>query len=84
MPDILASPGWQLPRLPVGDWFNAIVEWLQNNLGRLFDFIKLVLESAVEGITTTLTTLPPLVMVVIFAALALWLRGWKAAWTKPG
>lgn len=78
MLEILAS-GWQLPRLPVGDWFNAAVEWLQENLGRLFDFIKLVLESAVDGITAALTALPPIAMVVIFAAIALLLSGWRMA-----
>jgi glycine betaine/proline transport system permease protein len=77
MPDVLTSSGWQLPRLPVGDWFNAAARWLQNNLGGFFDFLKAMLESVVDGITTALTALPSPAMVVIFAVLVLWLRGWK-------
>ncbi|MDI2027295.1 ABC transporter permease subunit [Saccharopolyspora sp. TS4A08] len=69
----------QLPRVPIGDWFSAAVEWLNDNIGPLFDFIDLVVKSAVAGLSFALTWLPPLVMVLVFTALALWLRSWRFA-----
>lgn len=69
----------QLPRVPVGDWFQALVNWLEDNIGPFFDFIDLVVRSAVEGLTTALNWPPPLAMVGVLTVLALWLRGWKFA-----
>ncbi|KAA5832017.1 proline/glycine betaine ABC transporter permease [Saccharopolyspora hirsuta] len=78
MRDALPLPGqYEVPRIPVGDWFAAAVEWLNNNVGPLFDFIDLVLRSAVTGLADALTFLPVLVMVLVFAALGLWLRSWR-------
>ncbi|MGP4015722.1 ABC transporter permease [Saccharopolyspora sp. 5N708] len=70
---------FELPRIPVGTWFAAVVDWLNNNIGPVFDFIYLVLDSAVTGLTFALTWLPDLVMVLVFTALALWLRSWRFA-----
>lgn len=69
----------QLPRVPVGDWFQTLVSWLEDNIGPFFDFIDLVVRSAVEGLTTALNWPPPLAMVGLLTVLALWLRGWKFA-----
>ena len=68
-----------LPRLGVGDWFQQLVTWLQDNIGPLFDFIDLVVQSAVTGLTAALTSAPGLVMIALFALLSLWLRGWPFA-----
>ncbi|SFS69784.1 ABC transporter permease [Saccharopolyspora flava] len=69
----------QLPRVPIGDWFTAVVEWLNDNIGPFFDFIDLVVSSAVAGLSFALSWLPSLVMVLVFTALALWLRSWRFA-----
>lgn len=66
-----------LPRVPVGDWFDGIVTWATDNLGWLFDGIGTAVESTVSGLTDVLTFLPPLVLTVVLALLALFLRGWK-------
>lgn len=69
----------QLPRVPIGDVFQAVVEWLNNSIGPVFDFIELVVSGAVAGVTAALTWLPDLVMVLVFTALAWWLRSWRFA-----
>ncbi|MER7011337.1 proline/glycine betaine ABC transporter permease [Saccharopolyspora sp. NPDC000359] len=80
MPDaLLLAAQADLPRIPVGDWFSAVVTWLNNNIGPVFDFIDMVLRSAVAGLTYALNWLPDLVMVLLFSALALWLRSWRFA-----
>ncbi len=75
---VLAEP-WHVPRIQVGDWFDTVVDWLTGNVGPLFDFISTVVSDAVGWLTDVLTYLPPWGMILIFAALALWIRGWKAA-----
>ncbi|MEU5847049.1 ABC transporter permease [Saccharopolyspora shandongensis] len=79
MSDAFHAAEFELPRIPVGSWFEAAINWLNNNLGPLFDFINLVLGSAVTGLAYALTFLPDLVMVLVFTALALWLRSWRFA-----
>jgi glycine betaine/proline transport system permease protein len=69
----------QLPRVPLGDAFQAVVEWLNDSIGPVFDFIELVVSGAVAGLTAALTWLPDLVMVLVFTALAWWLRSWRFA-----
>ncbi|RKT86765.1 glycine betaine/proline transport system permease protein/glycine betaine/proline transport system substrate-binding protein [Saccharopolyspora antimicrobica] len=68
---------YELPRIPVGSWFEAVVDWLNDNIGPVFDFIDLVLRSAVGGLSQALTALPPPAMVLVFAALGWWLRSWR-------
>ncbi len=75
----LLADTWHVPRIHVGDWFDTIVTWLTNNVGPLFDFISTVVSGAVDWLTDVLTYLPPWGMIIIFAVLALWIRGWKAA-----
>nr|WP_242911071.1 ABC transporter permease subunit [Actinomadura terrae] len=66
-----------LPRVPVGEWFDDAVTWCTDNLGWLFDGIGSAIETTVDGLTDVLTVLPPLVLTVVLALLALFLRGWK-------
>jgi glycine betaine/proline transport system permease protein len=69
----------QLPHVPIGDVASSIVTYLENNVGPFFDFVTIVVSGAVNGIASALSLLPPLVMVVVFTLLALWVRGWKFA-----
>ncbi|MBE9373521.1 ABC transporter permease subunit [Saccharopolyspora sp. HNM0983] len=79
MADPLLAAQFQLPRIPIGDWIQDLVTWLENNIGPVFDFIDLVVRSLVTGLTTGLTWLPELVMVLLLAVLGLVLRSWKFA-----
>jgi ABC-type proline/glycine betaine transport system permease subunit len=72
--EVLAA---ELPRVPVGDWFDGLVTWLTDNVAWLFDAIGAAVEGAVDGLTAGLTAPPALVLTVVFALLALFLRGWK-------
>lgn len=67
----------QLPHIPIGTWFTDLVNWLEDSIGPVFDFIDLVIRSSVDGIAMLLNWPPPLAMAVVLAALGLWLRGWK-------
>ncbi|MFI0357451.1 ABC transporter permease [Actinomadura sp. 9N407] len=67
----------ELPRVPVGDWFDGLVTWLTENLGFVFDAIGTGVEGTVEGLTSVLMAPPPLLMTGICALIALFLSGWK-------
>jgi len=73
----LAQEAGNLPRIPVGDWFADIVDWLNNNVGPLFDAIDTIVNGAVNGLTTVLQWPPTWVMFLVFALLATVLRSWK-------
>ncbi|GAA2441149.1 hypothetical protein GCM10010191_66580 [Actinomadura vinacea] len=72
--EVLAA---ELPRVPVGDWFEGLVTWLTDNVAWLFDAIGAAVEGAVDGLTTVLVAPPALVLTGVFALLALFLSGWK-------
>ena len=74
--DVLAV---DLPRAPVGEWFDNLVTWCTDNLGWLFDGIGTAIEASVDALTGVLTGPPPLVLALVLALLALVVSGWKLA-----
>lgn len=66
-------------RIPLGEGAEAVVEVLGDTLGGLFDLIATVLESVYGGLDWALSTPPFWVIIVVFAALAWAVRGWKLA-----
>jgi len=59
-----------IPKLPIGDWVESLEAWLETNAGPLFDGIKLVIGSTVNGLADLFNFLPPLVMIVLLTAIA--------------
>jgi ABC-type proline/glycine betaine transport system permease subunit len=66
-------------RLPLGEWVEAVVNFLGDVLGWLFDGIADVLDSVYEGLEWLLQTPPFWVIIALFALLAYWAKGWKLA-----
>jgi glycine betaine/proline transport system permease protein len=77
MAEHLLADAWQVPRIPLGDWFTAVVDWLNNNVGPLFDAIETIVNGAVNGLSAALLWPPSWVMFLVFALLAWWARSWK-------
>ncbi|TNY38316.1 ABC transporter permease subunit [Thermomonospora catenispora] len=67
----------ELPRLPVGTWFEGLVDWLTDNASWLLDLISTAVETTVQALTDLLTAPPALLLTLALAALGLWLRGWR-------
>jgi glycine betaine/proline transport system permease protein len=61
-------------KLPVGQWGKAVIDFIVEYFQWLFDAIKVALNFAVEGSTAALLTVPPVLLAVILAGLAYWLR----------
>ncbi|GAA4891818.1 ABC transporter permease [Stackebrandtia albiflava] len=67
----------RIPAMPVGGWFESAVDWCKVAMRDFFRSLSDGIESLVEGLTDVLTFLPSVGMVLLFAALAWWLRGWR-------
>src|SRR5699024_132166 len=68
-----------LPHPPIGDLADKAVTWLTASVPDLLDGIQDAFNTLSQGLTDVLTILPALVMAVIFAVLALFVRSWKFA-----
>jgi ABC-type proline/glycine betaine transport system, permease component len=78
---IAADAPWDnlLPYLRIGDAFEASVDWARDDLRPLFDGLADLVDSLVEPLADLLATPPAILVVLAFAFLGWWLRGWKFA-----
>ncbi|GIG24809.1 ABC transporter permease [Cellulomonas denverensis] len=68
-----------LPRLPLGEWVDAAVDWITTTFSGLFKVIRTVLTGAYDGLDTVLSAPPFWVIVIALALIALFAKGWKLA-----
>src|SRR5699024_334428 len=67
-----------LPEVPIGDWLNSGVEWVEDHLQPVLDFFVMLVEDILyDNILDGLLWVPPLILAVVFALIAWALRGWK-------
>ena len=65
-------------KIPVGKTAKAVFEWMNDNLGGVFDAISVVMEAMIDGILWLLQTPHPLVIIAIFIAMTWFLQhSWK-------
>ncbi|MFI8964302.1 ABC transporter permease/substrate binding protein [Streptomyces sp. NPDC053493] len=67
-----------MPRLPLGQWVDSTVDWLQAQLSWLFDAVTTVVTGLYDGIDAVLSAPQPLLFAGILAVVAWWLRGLSA------
>lgn len=68
-----------MPDIPLGQWVSDSIDWLLATVPWLFDAISAVMQVLVDGLTDALATPPPVVWIVVFALVALVVRGWGLA-----
>jgi glycine betaine/proline transport system permease protein len=66
-----------VPQIPVGELIEIAFDWVDDNLGGMFDLVTAVVSTSVEGMTALLTAPPQLVVAAVLAGLALLLKGWR-------
>lgn len=71
------EPG--VPRIPLGEWIETGFAWVQDTAGEFFDLIADGVGWLVTGLTDLLQLPTPIVMIVIFAAIAWLIKDWKLA-----
>lgn len=67
------------PSIPFGDWVESWIDWLQVYFGWLFDGIEAVLSTVYDALVFVLATPPYWIIILVFAAIAWWLRSWRLA-----
>src|ERR671911_1080216 len=68
-----------IPSVPIADWTNSMVGWITETLEPVTEPLDALIEGAVGGLAYMLTAPPELVMIVLFAAIAYLLAGWRVA-----
>ena len=65
-------------KIPVGKTAKSVFDWMNDNLGGLFDAISTAMEAMINGILWLLQTPHPFVIIAIFVALTWFLqKNWK-------
>ncbi|MCC7565918.1 MAG: ABC transporter permease subunit [Methanomicrobiaceae archaeon] len=71
---LLLSPGREvislLPKIPIGDAVEGLVDWIEANLGWLLDAISSLLRFLIGGFQDILLFFPPLLLILIATVLA--------------
>jgi len=58
-----------IPKIPLGDAVEAIVDWIKANLGWLLDGITAILDAFINAAFFVLTVIPPALMILIVSGL---------------
>jgi len=65
-------------KIPLGDWIESLVDFINNHAVWVFDLIAMVLGFIITGLTDLLLWFHPLVLVAVFAGVAYWKhRSWQ-------
>lgn len=64
-------------RLPLGEWVDVAVDWVTENLGFLFDFIRSIFGGLYDAADWLFVTPPFWLVIVVLAGLSWYLRGWR-------
>lgn len=74
-----------IPKIPLSDWIDHFVNFLRDKLEPFFDLISDGIGSFVDLIVWVFTAIPPAILIILFAAIALWVSRWTtAAFTAIG
>ena len=68
-----------VPRIPLGNWVEVILDWILSVLGGVFTFIRTILVQAYELLLWALTAPEWWMVTVVLAGLGWWLRSWQLA-----
>ncbi len=66
-------------RIPIGEWVERGVEWIQDNLTGVLDGIADVLTFVIDAFEDALQAVPPPLLAAVIVAVALWRVGWRFA-----
>jgi len=70
-----------IPQIPLASWVDSAVSYLRSNADWLFDPISNFLDAFVNGVSTGLMFLPPLVFIILMVGLTIYLT--KKVWGLP-
>lgn len=71
------TEGVGIPRLNVGEWIETGFDWINDNLGWLFDIIQMVVSTLTSGLDDLLNTPDALLLALVFSLLGWLVKDWK-------
>lgn len=66
-----------MPRIEVGEWIDAVIDWLTDYGSPVFDFIVFLLDGPIRELTDLLLWPPAWVVALIAGAIGLRVRSWQ-------
>ncbi|WP_423821543.1 proline/glycine betaine ABC transporter permease [Salinisphaera sp. SPP-AMP-43] len=63
--------------LPIGDWFTAIVNFMQTHFELFFTIVSAIISFVADNLTAFFSWLPAPLVFIVLAVLALWRVGWQ-------
>ncbi len=60
-------------KIPLGNWAEVLVKWIENNLGFILDLITNVVHSLLNAVGSVLNSAPSMVMIPVVAVITLFL-----------
>ncbi len=74
-----------IPRIPLGGWIESLESWLEDHLQPLFDVIRTIIGSVVDGFELLFLTIPAPITILLLTGIAYVLGRWRlAAFTAIG
>lgn len=70
---------FNIPKIPVGNWVDSIVDWARVTLEPLFKIVTGIIEFLVSGFRDILLSLPPIVLILLVMALVWYVANRKVA-----
>ncbi|EOH98924.1 glycine betaine/L-proline ABC transporter glycine betaine/L-proline-binding/permease [Enterococcus moraviensis ATCC BAA-383] len=64
-------------QLPVANWVETITEWMTNTFSGVFSFFQTTGQSLMDGITSLLVAIPPVLFIIILTAIAFFISNKK-------
>lgn len=64
-------------QLPVASWVERITEWMTNTFSGLFSFIQTTGQHLMDGLTSLLISIPPILFIIILTAMAFFISNKK-------
>ena len=67
------------PRIEIGEWVSRVLDWLTDNAEAVFDALSAAMGWVIQLLVDILLAPPVLVMILIFALIAWFVRSWQLA-----
>lgn len=68
-----------IPKIPLSDWIDHFVNFLRDALEPFFNLISDGIGSFVDFVVWIFTIIPPSILIILFAGIALWVSRWTTA-----
>ncbi|HIS28459.1 MAG TPA: proline/glycine betaine ABC transporter permease [Candidatus Avamphibacillus intestinigallinarum] len=65
------------PKLPLSDWIETFVEFLDDTFAGLFEAISVAIQTIADGIINIMSMGSPYILIVVISLLAWWAASWK-------